>query len=108
MSPADRLLAALAAAFAPDRAVALLARLGSADAGSARAHAERLAPASRVERLAAVAAALAAVHAVAPARTSAAPERARVEGVLLALRRGLVPAKVSPALVRICRERLGS
>ncbi|HSD19218.1 MAG TPA: hypothetical protein VLC54_04235 [Anaeromyxobacter sp.] len=108
MSPADRLLASLAAAIVPERAAALLARLGSADAGQARAHAERLAPTSRAERLSAVAAALAAVHTGAPERPAASCERARVGGVLLCLRRGLLPhAAVAPALVRICRQLLG-
>jgi hypothetical protein len=107
VSPADRLLASLAAALAPERAAAFLARLCSADAGQARADAERLVPTSRAERLSAVAAALAAVHTGAE-RPAPSCERTRVGGVLLALRSGLVPhAAVAPALVRICRELLG-
>jgi hypothetical protein len=109
VSPADRLLAALAAALVPERAAVLLARLGSADAGTARAHAERLAAASRAERLSAVAAAVAAVHGGAPGRPSSPGERPRVAGVLRALRGGLGPGPaVSPALLRVCRERLGA
>lgn len=109
MSPADRLLASLAAALAPEHAAALLARLGSANAGLARAYAERLVPGSRAERLSAVAAALAAVHTLAPGREAPSCERARVNDVLLALRLGFAPrAAVSAALVRICRERLVS
>jgi hypothetical protein len=108
VSAADRLLASLAAAIAPQRAAALLARLGSADAGQARAHAERLVPATRAERLSAVAAALAAVHAGTSRRPSPSGERTRIGNLLLTLGRGLVLADpVSPALVRICRERLG-
>ncbi|WP_242356211.1 MULTISPECIES: hypothetical protein [Anaeromyxobacter] len=106
MNPADRLLASLAAAFAPQRAAALLARLGSADLREVRAHAERLAPGSRAERLAALAAALAAAHRGAP--TPPAPaERPRVAEILRAVRRGLPAPTAAPALARLCRERLG-
>jgi hypothetical protein len=108
MTPADRLLACLAAAMAPQRATALLSRLGSAGAGPALAHGERLALAGRGDRLAALAAALASAHAAAPARQPPTAERAPVAGVLLALRSGLAPpVAVSPALARLCRERLG-
>ncbi|WP_041448107.1 hypothetical protein [Anaeromyxobacter sp. Fw109-5] len=108
MSPADRLLACLAAAMAPQRAPALLSRLGSAGAGAALAHGGRLALTGRGDRLAALAAALASAHAAAPARPSPTAERASVTGVLLALRGGLAPpAAVSPVLARLCRERLG-
>jgi hypothetical protein len=106
--PANCLLASLAAAFAPEHAAALLARLGSADAGQAREHAERLVPGSRAARLSAVAAALAALHTQTPRRPAPSCERTRVGDVLLALRLGFVPpAEVSAALTRICREQLG-
>lgn len=106
MTPGERLLASLAVAMAPDRAAPLLSRLGSAGARLVRAHAERLVPAPRGERLAALAAALAAAHAAA-ARPPPPAERARVAEVLLALRSGHLPGPaVSPALARLCRERL--
>ncbi|WP_242346461.1 hypothetical protein [Anaeromyxobacter terrae] len=106
MNPSDRLLASLAAAFAPERAPALLARLGSADIREVRAHAERLAPGSRAERLAALAAALAAAYRGAPVPPNPS-ERPRIAEILRAVRRGLPAPAVAPALSRICRERLG-
>jgi hypothetical protein len=106
----DRRLAALAALFAPARAAALLGRRSSG-ADEVAALAGRLAAIDRRARLEEASLALA------PQEESRAPEaseeialreRRRVAGVLRSLATGVaVPPEVSPALVRLCRERLG-
>jgi hypothetical protein len=107
VSPADRRLTALLAAFAPERCASLVARLGTASAAAVAEQVERLAAAPRHERLAALAGALSAGRA-APAQVSAVAraERPRVAALVGSLGAGTVGA--APALVRLCRQRLGS
>ncbi len=106
MSGCDRTLVALAAAFVPDRARALLARLASPDAPDAVAHAARLAVKDRRERLRVLSAALAAPRSTAAAGLDpAALERPVVAALLRRLRIGAAPPGVAPVLLRLCRER---
>jgi len=105
----DRRLATLAAVFAPERAAALLERLGTPGAGEASAHAARLAAAPRPERLQALSRALAADSAVrARAEAAARLERTRVASLIRALASGTAALDApSPFVLRLCRERLG-
>jgi hypothetical protein len=105
VTEADRVLAALAAALAPAAAPALLARLAAPGAPGAAGLARRLAGRGRGERLAALASALAAAAEAVPPG-GATGERPRVAALLVALRAGAAPTCRSPALVRLCRERL--
>ncbi len=110
MTAADRRLAALAALFAPGSAVALLARLGGAGRADPVGYAARLAAAPRRDRLAALSAAVAIDPDVAHARAEAVAtaERPRVAALLRTLAAGGgADAGVSPALIRLCRERIG-
>jgi hypothetical protein len=102
-------LATLAALFAPGSASSLLARLDRASASAALAHAVRLAAAPRAERLAALAAALANDGDFrARAAAAASRERPALAARLRRLGEGLPPEEIaSPALRRLCRERLG-
>lgn len=109
MTDADLRVATLAALFAPASAAALLGRLGGPGAACAVDHAARLALAPRRVRLDALAAAL---FADAPAARAAAEatsrlERPRVAALLRALASGAPTPEVAPALLRLCRERLG-
>lgn len=106
MTPDDHLLASLAAALAPARAAALLARLPGAR--GLPAHAAARAGAPRAERLRALAAALAASRgSPARAEAAAAGERPRVAALLRRLGSGAsTPPGVSPLLLRLLRERL--
>ena len=108
MSPADRRLTALLAAFAPERCASLVARLGTAGDAAVVEQVERLAAAPRQERLSALAAALSAGSA-APAQATAVAraERPRVAALLGSLGQGTAVG-AAPALVRLCRQRLGS
>jgi hypothetical protein len=110
VSAGGRRIAVLAALFAPERAGALLARLGAAEAPDAAAHAARLASAPRRDRLRALALALAVEPESASARAEAAAsaERPRLAALLRCLAAGFPPAPaVSAAIVRVCRERIG-
>jgi hypothetical protein len=101
-----RTLTALAAAFAPDRARALVARIACVEAEALSADAARLAARDRRERMAALSKALAAGLNGPPGSDPPGPERAPVAAVLRALRSGsALPQGASPALVRLCRER---
>ncbi|HEX9307005.1 MAG TPA: hypothetical protein VF894_05905 [Anaeromyxobacter sp.] len=109
MTEADRRLVALAAALAQDRAGPLLSRLATPGASDAVAHAQRLARSTRRERLQALAAALATDHR--PARSLAeelaALERPRLARLLRSVAAGTPDAGgASPALLRLCRERI--
>jgi hypothetical protein len=104
VTPGDRRLVALAAALLPDRARALL---GRAPASAAAEEGGRLAALPGPERLAALAAALHVHRAPARAALVTAAERATVGAHLAALARGEVPSGVTPALLRLLRERLG-
>jgi hypothetical protein len=109
MSPADRRLAVLVAAFAPAHAARLLTRLGSASATEVAAQVERLVEAPRRERLAALAGALVPER-TAPLRAEevARAERPRTAAVCAALGGiGRAALGASPALIRLCRSRLG-
>jgi hypothetical protein len=105
----DGKLAALTAAFANERAPALLSRLAGSCAVAAVEAAGRLAAAPRERRLVALAAALSgdADGGQASADAAAALERPRVAAVLRALGAGALPPGASPSLVRLCRERMG-
>jgi hypothetical protein len=107
VTPADRKLAALLAAFAPSRAGALASRLRAGSAAELVLLAERLAAAGRRERLAAVAAALAPARPAAGEPRSAAGERPRIGSLLRERARiGFPPAALlRPALARLLRER---
>lgn len=108
MSPADRRLTALLAAFAPDRCARLVARLETAGAAAVTEQVDRLAAAPRHERLAALAVALS-VGRAAPAQGQAVAraERPRIAALLGSLGQG-TGSGAAPALVRLCRQRLGS
>jgi hypothetical protein len=103
MTPATRRLCALAALFAPERAAALLGRLGEG-APEAKREAGRLVAAARRERLLALGEVLD-LGLEAPA--VAAEERPRVAEVLKAVRAGAPAGAVSAVLVRLCREQPG-
>lgn len=109
MTDGDRRLASLAAAFAPQRAPALVARLSGACAPDAARHVAHLAAAPREERLRSLSEALAFVLDPALVETAAALERPAVAAVLRALSAdGCTSATgASGVLVRLCRERLG-
>jgi hypothetical protein len=116
VTPADRRLAALAAIFVPQHGARVLARISGPGAAVASAAAERLAGATRGERLAFLADALTR-EVPAGARHEAARlvsrERPAVAAVALALlppelragsRPPLLPRAPPPLLVRLCRE----
>jgi len=112
VSERDRLLASMAALFAPERASAMLARLAAPGARAASAHAASLATLPRRERLQGLSAALAAV--LAPDATAvrseavASLERSRISGIVRAVAGASVaPGAVSPIVLRLVRERLG-
>jgi hypothetical protein len=109
LTPGDRRLSALAALFAPARAPALLARAGGPGAARGVEHAARLASASRRERLAALATAIAVDAGAVRTRAEAAAglERPRVGALLRALASGAPGTGASAPLVRLCRERMG-
>lgn len=109
MTARDGKLAALAAAFARERAPALLSRLAGAGAVAAVEAAGRFAAAPRERRLAALAAAMSgpADGTQGAADAAAALERPRVAAVLRALGAGALLPGASPSLVRLCRERMG-
>lgn len=100
MRVAPPLLAALAAIFAPSRAVRSLARHPDP---SLSAEAARLAPLPRAERLTALAGALARLPR--PSRAAAAAAAARERPGLAALLRSGAGAGVSPLLRRLVHER---
>ena len=106
MSDDDRMIAALAAIFAPDRASALAARLPAAVAADVSREAARLAAAARRERLDALAAAMAAPADPGRVSTAVRLERPSVSRVLRAVADGAGDA-AAPLLVRLCRERIG-
>jgi len=101
-----RRLCALAALFAPERAGALVGRLAGATPDGAR-EAGRLVASARRERLRALAEALTLALPGPDAEALAASERPAVAAVLRAVAAGLPAGVASPALVRLCRERLG-
>ncbi|ACG71980.1 conserved hypothetical protein [Anaeromyxobacter sp. K] len=106
MTGADRRLAAAAAALAPGRAQALLARGPSPAASEEAARLARLPGGARLDALAA-AVEPAPGERRARARAVAAAERPRVARLLADLALGgAPPAGVAGALVRLCRERL--
>jgi hypothetical protein len=110
MTPRERTLAALAALFAPARAAALAARIGSPAARDVAAHAARLAAAPRRERLSSLAAALA-TDQVAGARSRIDPaslERPAVACTMADIRSGGDAPRASAALVRLCREQMAA
>ncbi len=109
MTDDDRRLASLAAAFAPERAPALVARLSGAVSRDVVSHAARLAAARREERLRSLSEALAFAYDPAHVEAAAAQERPLVAAILRALSAGDCTAGTgaSPVLVRLCRERLG-
>jgi hypothetical protein len=103
----ERTLAALAAAFAPDRARALVSRVAEPHAAELSAHGARLAARDRRERVAELSAALAALELAGADPAPIARERGAVSGVLGAVHAGgALPPGVRPAMVRLCRERL--
>jgi hypothetical protein len=105
----DRRLAALAATFVP-RPAETLERLATPGALQAIELAARLAAAGRRERLDALAAALAPRHARVRSACDriASRERGPVAALVRSVAAGLPPPRdVSPALIRLCRERLG-
>jgi len=103
VSPANRRLCALAALFAPERAGALLGRLGEGAPEAVR-EAVRLVAAARRERLQALGEVL--DLGADPCR-DAAEERPRVAEVLRATRAGAPVGAASAVLVRLCREQAG-
>jgi hypothetical protein len=105
----ERRLAALAAAFAAERAPALLARASGAGALAVAEEAARLASGPREGRLAALAASVPLDEgaARAAAEAAAALERPRVAAVLRALGSPSRAPRASAPLLRLCRERLG-
>jgi len=107
VTPADRRLAALVAAFAPTRAPSLLARLGSSSAADVVQQVERLVASPRRERLAALAGALAAER---PASSRgplvARAERPATAAICKALGEGTACGAAAPALIRLCRQRV--
>jgi hypothetical protein len=109
VTPPDRLLCALVATFAPERAAAVAGRLAPCAAPSAVAHAVWLAATPRRQRLAALSSALTASRgssAGEPRDVAGSFERRAVASVLATVRGGgEAPLGVSPALVRLCRER---
>ncbi len=109
MTEDDRRVASLAAAFAPDRAPALVARLSGAVSRDVVSHAARLAAARREERLRSLSEALALAPDPARVESAAALERPAVAAVLRALSADgwTGGTGASPVLVRLCRERLG-
>jgi hypothetical protein len=109
MSPGERRLAALAALFTPGRAAVLLGRVRAAGASGTVAHAERLAAATRRERLQALAAAMTVETESARARAEDAAEleRPRIAALLRGLEAGATSPAASAVLLRICRERIG-
>ncbi len=109
MNDADRRVVALAAALVPERTPALLARLATADAADAVALGQRLARATRRDRLQALSAALATDprRDVAVAEALATLERPRLARLLRSLAAGSPDGEeASPVLVRLCRERI--
>jgi hypothetical protein len=112
VTPAARRLCAIAALFAPERASALLGRLGEGAPEAAR-EAVRLVAAARRERLAALGEvlSLAMEEPGAEGRGGPYPERPRVAELLAAVRAGAPAGGAAPALVRLCLElpaRLGA
>jgi hypothetical protein len=106
----DRRLATLVALFAPARAAEMLARLGTPGTRDASAHAARLVAAGRRERLEELSAVLCPDESTARPSSEriASLERGRVATIVRAVAAGVTPpGDVSPALVRLCRERLG-
>jgi hypothetical protein len=107
----DRRVAALAALLAPTRALCVIARVATPGARELADHVGRLLAAPRRERLQALAASLAhdgRVHASADAL--AAVERRGIAAVLRGLAAGAWDdreVRVSPVVLRLCRERLG-
>lgn len=109
MTDPDRRVATLAVLLAPDRAEALLSRLGTAGAADAAAHARQLAARPRRERLQALAASLAidGPELRASAAAAASSERPRVATVLRALGADGGFGGAAPVVLRLCRERIG-
>lgn len=101
-------LVALAALFAPDRAASMLARLPATEGIDAAADAARLAAAPRRERLHALATALEQGRDDRRTRAASAArlERPRVAAVLRRAGEGAGGEEPSPALARLCRERI--
>lgn len=111
LDPADRRLAALAAVYAPDAAGRILARL--ARCGEVAAWGQALAGRPRVERLAALADALAPLAepiGPTPREVVLQGERPAVARALRATGPGPAawPPQVHPLLVRAARERLAA
>ncbi len=110
MTPQDRRLAVLAAAFVPGSAGKLLRLLSCPEAAGLRPHVQALAAGARAERLAALAAVLSegTTECRAALRKAAGAERPRAARLLLSLAGSQASATdgpCSPALVRLCRER---
>lgn len=101
-------LVALAVLFAPDRALALLARLAGQGAVESVKEAGRLVAGSRRERLSALAAAVPVDRRALVRRVEAlaALERPRIAAIARDIAAG-APPRAAPALVRLCRERIG-
>lgn len=109
-SEADRRLLALAAVFTPRSASALLSRLEPLDAGRMSAAAAATATTSRRARLEALALQLPHVQGrevAAATEELAAPERPPTAAALRAAVGGTVPRGVTPAFLRLVRERAG-
>jgi hypothetical protein len=106
---ADRRLRALAALFAAERAIGLLARAGEPRSREALDDVARLASGPRRERLAALASAVSVDPASvrASATAAAALERPRVAALLRELAAGGSALRAPDPLLRLCRERLG-
>lgn len=109
MSDADLRVATLAALFAPAAAPRLLGRVAGAEHAAAIRQASQLAGAPRRERLDALAAVLSPdpVATRDAAEAAARRERPRVAALLRALAEGVPTPELPPALLRLCRERIG-
>lgn len=109
MSDTDVTVATLAALFVPGTAGTLLARRAGGEAAAAVRHASQLAGAPRRVRLDALTAALSSSPSAprAAAEAAARAERPRVAALLRALAEGVPSPELHPALLRLCRERLG-
>jgi hypothetical protein len=105
----ERRVAALAAAFAKERAPGLVGRMSTPGAADAVRLAGCLAAATRIERLRAFAAAVSTDTATAreAADAAAAFERPAVARLLVAVGVGDPMPACSPLLVRVARERIG-
>ncbi len=100
MSPRLRRLAALAAAFAPDRAACLVALVSTPTAWESVEYASALARSSRKERLAALAAAFPAVGREAAAESGGHPLWQRLTREAVARSVGRRPASACRTMVR--------